>query len=593
MALTGDFLTLKGVTEIAKNGQAELHNLMGATSEAEYYEKLVQEVLNKLDNLIGIFKRGERGVLSELNASSLSDLEKRFKDFYSESGHSQFVNINLSKIIKAKYEAAIGNEKAKLREEYSNILYNLMVEACKELEFDITKSSEFNDEMKKVALTRIGELLKKYGFDSGLKSTGKGGITMTSKIVQWDTGSDLSFFPELASSITIARLEVLKRRAAELTIGKNNIYNEKDKAQLQRIAETKTFKKTSSNDKASVNIGFVIGEITQGKTPTEAKALAGPVLEQKNLDIKRAILKEIDSKYRNTAGKIIDKMVGDYSTSTMFFAGNSPEQLKGTLGELSAMHAITHLLGFTEPTDEIINWVATNKTKGKQLSIDIILKNFKNIKCVERGDIPDFGIQIKDVENNRVEFVDASFDYIMEKLKIDTKHIESAFFSDDFNVPYEFNLETEQYVPMFDWKNRLHNYQDFLNMEAEIDATVAEFKSYLMLHAADFLYMGLGDEFISSLATLSSELTALSGNVLYIVRDTPFFASEMLIKIRASIQKSITNVKNPFKIESYINDLDNEAGNLNIISYLNQKGPDRRDVHEYGVKLKSSYLFSK
>lgn len=596
MAISGDFFTLSGVKDIANKGQTELHNLLGVSSEAEYYEKLIMQILNRLDYLIGIFKRGEQGVLSELNASSLSDLEQRFKKFYLESGHAQFVNVNLSKIIKAEYESAIGAEKAQLRETYTNILYNLMIEACKELQYDITKTSEFNDGMKKAALAKVGELLKKYGFDSNLRSTGKGGITLTSKIIQWDTNSNLSFFPELASSMTIARLEVLRRRAAELTLGETNNFSKVEQKQLQNIAEAKVFKKTSSDTGASVNIGFIIGEITQGKTPTEAKAWTGSLLAQKNTDIKRAILREINSEYRRTAEKIIDKMVGDYSTSTMFFSGNSAEQLKGTLGEISAMHAITHLLGFTEPTDDIINWVATNKTKGKQLSIDIILKNFKNIKCVNRGEIPDFGIQVKDVENNRVEFVDASFDYIMEKLKIETTSVESVFFSDDFNIPYEFNLETQKYVHMFDWKNRLENAQDFLEIEAQIDNTVAEFKSFLTLHAADFLYMGLGDEFISSLATLSTELNTLSGNILYIVRDTPFFASEMLIKIRASIQQSINNIKNPFKIESYLDDLDSEAGSLNIISYLNAKGtnnPNLKNIHEYGVKLKSSYLFSK
>ena len=594
-----NYFTLEGVKSIAEKGEQELHNLMGATSEADYYEKLIQEVLNKLDHLIGILKKGEREVLDALGAKDLSDLEKRFQDFYINSGYSQFVNINLSKIVKTKYEEATNAQKAKLYETYRNILYNLLDEACKSIGEDISSSKQFTDETRKAALTKMAELLRKYGFD-GSSGTGKGGLTYTSKIVQWDSkDGDLSFFPELASSITIRRLEVLRRQAAELALKENHMYSNEEKEQLIHIAETKVFKSSASDTQASVNIGFIIGNITEGKTPTEAKALSGPILKQKNEEIRDAIVHEINPQYQKTAKKIIDKMLntgGDsIDTSTMFFSGASAEQLKGTLGEIGAMHAITNLLGYKEPTDEIIQWVATNKTQGKQLSIDIILKNFKNIKCVDRGEVPDFGVQIKDVENNRVDFVDASFDYIMEKLKINTTYIENTFFSDDFNIPYEYNLETQRYVPMFEWKNRLANAEDFLAMEAQIDTTVQEFKSYLMLHAADFLYMGLGDEFVSSLATLNSELNTLSGNILYIVRDTPFFASEMLIKIRASIQKSITNVKNPFKIESYIGDLDSEAGSLNIISYLNAQntGKKVKEIHEYKVKLTSSYLFSK
>jgi hypothetical protein len=272
----------------------------------------------------------------------------------------------------------------------------------------------------------------------------------------------------------------------------------------------------------------------------------------------------------------------------MFYSGDF-SQLRGLLGEIAAIHAVAHLLG--KPVDMgLVQWVATEKHGGKQLSIDAILKNLANVNTVHI-DEPNFGLQMKNVQDNKVTFVDASFESIMNKLGINALNIENVLYSDNFNIGYEYNLETQQYVPMFSWKNRLERSEDFLQVEAQIDNIVADIQLFFQQYAADFLYMGFSDAFVSSLATLSTQLGfQTSGNVLYIVRERPFFASEMLIKIRAALQNAKDQVvNNPFTIEAYINKLDSDSSSFNIISHLNGEGTIAKHV----LKMKSNYLFHK
>ena len=593
MAINGDFFTLHGLATIAQEGQEELLQLTRSESDLQFRQKLIQDLLNKLDHLIGLFKAAEASMLAKLNAKNLNDLENRMKKFYSDTGYSQFVDIDPAKILKANFEAATNEQKAALREEYIQILENLLTEA--QLSERIVEDTAFNEGARKAVLTKVSELLRLYGFDSGNRATGKGGLTISSKIIKWDDKGNLSFFPELASSIVINRLEEMKRLARDTAVNRSKKqFTPTQIAQLERVTHIDKGRKRVSANEASINLGLKIGEITGGLKETDARSMNKTELQENNELIIQAILQQINPKYRDTARRIMTTMLyGSGGKDTMFYVGSSAAQLKGILGEIGTMHAVCDLLGLKEPSDDIIKWVASETSNGKQLSVDIVLKHFANIRIENKDIEADLGIQVKNVENDKVHFVDASMESIMKKLEIDTQHLENVFFSDDFNVGYEYNLETKQFVPMFSWQARLENAQEFLVIESMIDYTVRDIYNFLSLYSAEFLYMGLGDEFINSLATLSEELSGLSGNVLYIVRDRPFFASNMLIKIRQSVQNSVNQIDTgPLKIQAYISKLDDDKGNFNIISYLNSKGTENaQHIHEHTVKLKSSFLF--
>lgn len=590
MALNGDFLTLEGVFQIAEEGQEEVYNLMGSKSQLEFRKKILEDTLNKLNRLIELFQAAEAQVLSQLNAKNLLDLENRFKKFYSESGYSQFTNIDIAKTIKAEFEAATDESKADLREKYITILNNLVIEAAN----TVPKDKRFQENAQAAIITEVGRLLKKFGFDRGMKTTGsgRGGITVTSKIIKWDENGNLSFFPELATSIITARLDNMMIKASnEAALKAKGNYSPADLEQLKRLTDMST-KSQVGKTNASVNIGFTIGKLTGGATQTDAKLWDKNTLTLKNNQIRYAIVLQMPTQYRMTADRIIQQMLNQ--NEYMFYIGKSAEQLKGVLGEVAAMHAIADLLGMDKPNDEIINWVATNLKGGKQLSIDIILKNFTTVKF-ENTDIDSkFGIQIKNVESNRVNFVDASMDTIMNKLGLEPQHLEDVFFSDDFNIGYEYDLTSQKYVPMFSWKNRLYNYVGFLQAENMIDEAVEDIRSFLKLYSAEFVYMGFDDSFIDSLATLSNELESIGGNILYIVRDTPFFASEMLIQIRDALAQTMSQAAaGPLKIENYIAKLDSDNKQaVNIINYKNSHNTVE-DLKKHKVKLTSSYLFSK
>ncbi len=592
MAINGNFFTLNGIATIAQEGQDELLHLTQSESTIQFRQKLIQEILNKLDHLIGLFKSAEAAMLAELHAKNLEDLENRLKNFYIDSGYSQFVDIDMAKILKANFEATTDKQKAEQREQNIQILENLLNEALKDLDDDLVGDPAFNEGARKAVLTRVSELLRLYGFSASNSRTGKGGLTISSKIIKWDENGNLDFFPELATSMVRARVNEMKRQLNIINVGRNKSkFNKTQQQQLRRILKVNPKKKRVTKDSASVNLGIIIGNVTQGLKETDAASMDKHELNRNNEIICQAIVQQLPTKYQETARKIINKMLAQ--KDTMFYVGSSAAQLKGILGEIGAMHAISNLLGLEEPSEEIIQWVATNTTKGKQLSIDIVLKHFTNIKLKNKDIEADLGVQIKNIEDDRVSFADASMDLIMSKLNINTKHLEDVFFSDDFNVGYEYNLETQQYVPMFSWKARLTNAEDFLTLESTIDEVVADIYSYLNLYAAEFLYMGLGDEFVNALATLSNELSNLSGNVLYIVRDRPFFASNMLIQIRQTVQNSINQINSgPLKIQAYIDKIDKDDGEFNIISYFNRKGTNNaQHIHEHNVKLKSSFLF--
>ena len=590
MAINGDFLTLDGVWDILDYGQQEIYNLMNTTSQLQFRKKTLAETLNKLDHLIGLFKVAEKGALTQLHAQNLEELEQRFKDFYAQSGYSQFINIDLAKIIKAEFETATGAGRSELREKYIVILNNLVVEACN----TIGQNPAFIQGSEKAVLTEVSRLLKKYGFDSGNVATGqgKGGLTVSSKIIHWDQQGNLSFFPELATSIVSARLNTMMTKAADkAALATNRHYSKEEKDQLKRLTSMST-KNSIQQLTASTNIGFQIGKITEGATETQAKTWDKNTLISKNNNIRYAIVLQLPPAYRKTANKIIKAMLD--KNEYMFFVGVSAEQLRGVLGEIASMHAVAHFLGLTEPDDEIIEWVATERKKGKQLSVDIVLKKFTNIKFDHQDIEGDFGIQVKNVEDNRIDFVDTSMETILDKLGIKSQYIEDIVFSKDFNIEYEYNLVTSKYVPMFSWAARLYGWQSFLIVENKIDQAVEDLRIFLQQYSAEFMYMGFGDGFVNSLATLSNQLNKLSGNIIYIIRDVPYFASEMLIKIRKALQYSMDEtISNPLRINTYISKLESDQKqDVNIINFKNS-GNDVEELRRHNVKVKSSVLFPK
>ncbi len=584
-----DFFTISGLQDIVVNGQNELYGLMGVKSDIEYRKKILEEALNKLDYLIGVFKKAESGVLSALNAKDLSDLENKFNNFYTQSGYGKFVSTNFMKIMKGNFLAASDQEALKERERYIQILNNLLGEALrKEGLTELPKDKRMQDAVLQI----VANLIQQYGFVKGMGGSGKGGITWKkSSGIRFNNLKNgqvgLSFIPELMTTIVKSRMDNMITQATHgATSTKKNHRNKNfDIDQFKRITSLQVDSKTSFTS-AEVNIGFRIGQLAGNTTETDAKAWDSDTLISTNNNIKYAILKELDPAYQSTGLIIINNMLNQ--NPYMFYSGDF-SQLRGLLGEIAAIHAVADLTG--KPIDMgLVQWVATEKHKGKQLSIDGVLRNFTNIMPIHI-DEPDFGLQMKNVQGNTVDFVDASFESVMDKLGINTPNIENVLYSDNFNVGYEYNLETQQYVPMFSWYNRLERSVEFLQVEKQIDVLVADIESFFQQYAADFLYMGFGDKFISSLATLSAQLNFhTGGNVLYIVREQPYFASEMLIKIREALGSAKEKiVSNPFKISAYINKLEGEESKFNIIEHLNENGT----IGKHALQIKTSYLFHK
>lgn len=290
---------------------------------------------------------------------------------------------------------------------------------------------------------------------------------------------------------------------------------------------------------------------------------------------------------------------------TMFFVGDSFTGVEGILGEISAVIAITKLLG-PKYEDKALSWIGSqvgsnknSKSYGKQPSIDVLVDNL-----VDGKSKADFGFQVKNTMTpitdirHYVNFADKDLMEILRGAGIESEDIQKVYISDVYNVPYKRLGNT--YVKVganTSWNHHdpaSRGFKQYTKIDEAIDNLVPNINIYLTQFASDFIYMSLPD-FPEALATLDESLNkSARGNFCYIVGDTAFFAIEMLKDLQTQLEalKQIKREEEQKSIQMGLQLSAYFSNGSNRVSYTIVDTKNGSAASEnLGIRMKSSYGF--
>ena len=579
MALGANFLTVPGVETIADDGQKAIDKLLEEAGKSRTFEFLVADTKNKLLNLKDQLEKQQNELLRKLNCSSLEELKGRVDSFYADSGYQKFTGVDLKSIINS-FTLVTDQGMQERQELYERILYNSMREDVME----ILSSSKIINAVRDDAIAIVHRAVSSF--------SNKGVTVKEGKFISKDENGALRILATESTAAFKRNLSNLQKTAA-LNKAKTK-KSERGKIDLAReLIKPIPAKAKMGKNEITMDFGARIATIAGKFTPEEAKKLPPQELGKINAEIRELIVGQLDFKYQPLARKLINQMLNKSGGQYTFFLSGSSQQLEGILGEIAAVHAIVHILG-PQGYSKAVDWVATRKISGKQLSVDIILRDIAGI---------DIGIQvkntIKDLDKSiKIPFADASIETIFNKLNIPTEHLEDVMTSNIFNVPFRLNGQTYEkvssgYTPDDPVQQDL--FTRFLKAEEIIDETSLLIKAYLLQYAPNLLYMSLGDSFEKEVANLNSSISSATGNLIYLVGNKIYFATEMLQNIydRFNELEKIEQLKQQsiLSMTIYIPRLEKGEQSMNIVNYFNGTAGKSKGLSKYSTKMKTSYTF--
>ena len=584
---------------------------MLATSLRVDTDNLVDRVIAELNEVIELLKSRQNEFLNLFGCKDTAEFEARVASYYAYDNLMNFTGSQLRNIVNDFKTAQDDRIK-----EVTNLLSQMLD--------NVKNNPNLQKSLEAKAIRLYKETAEKYSpaYFMQLISAGLSGAEFGGGILGGQKGLQGTQAIKGTGRFDSTGQEILEVSAASITEAFNEhlkemekIYwenlNKNEKDVPESIMHTKlllsgfTTSKVSSN-KAEITLGTMWSQelnslLSRMKNNKNNPDLMEKDLKEFNNKIKIKILDTLnisDGNIRNFAKKRIEDML--VNDKTMFLIGNSPAQLEGILGEINAVVAISRLLG-KNFTPKIINWIGSQKvgTYKRQPSVDIVLRDIAGIK---------FGIQVKNTMDNldipdishEIGFADKSIKETFHQLGVGTDAIEDVYVADVYNVPYK--REGDSYVEVGYGTPFVHNdstapyFRRYVTVDILIDSIVDSMNTLLTMFAPDFLYMGLGDSFVSKLATLDNSLKSLKGvggNYVYIVGPRVYFAHDMLSKLVKQLEalKSLDNQEQQmsFKLEAYFGKLKGETTSFNIVSDLNNFGGKGGSKHT--IKMRSSWLF--
>lgn len=564
--------TVEGLQLASDTGNKIIDSLYDALEMVTGTSSQIEAVKRQLNDYISGLEDEEKNLLSKfgISCSQVADgekeLQQKFSNFYNRSGLINFTGPQLEKLILDDYRAGILTKNAEITRYIKNVIQPAMAQISikegTEL-YRIEAAKAFNDVINGM-IAKVKESGTQVDFKGKVSS--KRGISTEGNIY--------------ASRITKAQIERIE------FLMKQSGFTSKTKPKVST---------TISNNSIITQVNFNWYDITKGMTATEASKLDVRELNQMNERIVDLIVSNVNSHYGDLIRSYLNRMI--YAEPYMFFVGKNVNAITGLLGEMSALIAISELLG-SSYRHKIVQWVAQEKSGGKQLSIDILLKDIA-------------GIQVKNTSKNfselpelRIDFAEGSGREILYKLEqaygIQLTDLEEVFESDGFNVPAAARGGKYKEVGIdyaFKHGAEPKDWQDFLKAYDAMKKTIEKAETFMTAFAPDFLYMSGGTVFQNQLANLSDAISgAINGagmmraNDLYIVGGMPFFASTMLKEIEDNLTK-LTTLQEKARVfdlhgtmTAYIK---GEKVSYNYVAYKNAH--DGEDAQNIRMRLTSSY----
>ncbi len=592
-----DLMTLAGVAQVAEEGQRSFNMLMAL--EHLDTDNLVQQAINHIQEKIEQLEGKEQEFLSMFDCSSTEAFKSRVANYYYYNNLIEFTGANLKSIVE-EFKSAT-NEKIKERARTIEVMISNLIQSdlVKDAPWDLAKAFQNGQVTNEIANYVTNKIIDAL---SG-KGLGGGGILVSTDFGSSKKKDDGSEIFEIAANLTTKafdeHLHDLQSKVDKKLTGLTKNSDEYQAIKTARILLKETKNNSTINglrmeQSFGVQWSDLISKATKGGT---GKGLDINVSEEELKKINDQIADNILNRLNLDAtmhtfakGRIYDMLNKD---PKMFFVGHSYTQLEGILGEINSVIAIVGLLG-EKYRPRAMQWIGSQmgKYSKKQPSIDIVLREIGGVQ---------FGVQIKNTASTLTEdvshyisFADKSIDEIFNALS-GSEAIKDVYIADVFNVPYKRKgNEYKQVGYNTRWEHNdpaAEGFQTYVEIDKQIDEIVTQMNMYLTRFAPDFLYMGLGNDFRSRLATLDNEVIQTGGNFVYIVGPNVFFAKEMLQKLKKQLEV-LTDLKKAseqtsFRLEAYFGKLKGETGKFNIVSALNGRG----DLASHTIKMRSSWGF--
>lgn len=597
-----NFNTLDGVSNVATEGQRAF-NMLSGTNYLDT-SNLVQQTIDHLEQKIHDLEKTEQDFLNTFNCDSLGTFAKRVEEYYNNYHMMKFTGVNLQNIVK-DFRAQLDAQDLE-RQRRFNELFQAFLNSY--IQGPLTQEWTAMLQGKEVTQALVQEVIGEF-IHMINSIRGGGGLQFEAQTRRFsssttDTTAALTLVASRGTKAFKTYLDEVYEKAAT---GAQLPYTSRQGGKKYLQLNTNTH---VTSHQATVSFAVKWADIirssgTKMLTASEIKdklqkgELTENDIANKNQEIIKLICKELNvsGEYKKfVENRLIDMLKVD---NFMFFVGNSFTGLEGILGEISAVIAITHLLG-EKYTDKALAWIGSQPGvySKKQPSIDLVINNI-----VDGAVKAQFGLQVKNTVDelntdisHYVNFANTDVRRILDNAGVGSSAIENVYISDTYNVPYKRigNIYQEVgYDTTFNHQNSAR-FRFYTQLDRLIDNIVNSINIYLARFASDFIYMQNPD-FHDVLATLDNEVINVntSGNFCYIVGPKVYFANEMLQDLRnqLSILQSLKRkeLQADLQFETYFSKIGEKGGqDFNIVSYMNGKG----NLKDYSLKMRSSWGFS-
>ena len=609
MALNSKLLTLSGNIEILDDSQAVVRKLYGLEEQeldAQRIRTQLESIIAQLGILILSLQQEENNFLTALGYGTGESGKKEFKEavkaFYQTKAR-RFYGPNVRDIIQG-YEAGSKSR----QQETANYFSTLLEQICGK---KVAKVIDGNIlEIEGIAADKvIDSFLNELNIATGRSTSrkrGSGSLYGSGFVEEVNKDTTRFLLNKLSPTVKDITNEAIK--GIKQGNNKNNILYQNQSADKLKSSITID----SNND--LIKLGFEWASLTGGATSSNFSGDLQDTNKKIIAQIARAIAK--DGIEEKIAIEVMEsKFLSNSNKDDLFLVGQGTTLITGILGEIAAVLAIYNLFKGNINIKDALGWVATEKNKGKQLSVDMVLKyqghpigiqvknTTKDVNLIH-NDILEIGFAQGQLRGN---------ESILKKLGFndgDEESIASALESDTFNVPYKLEgktyVQTPRSTTLHHGVDNAANFKRFVDIDFEIQKVAEQIHLFFQQFMPDFLYMSLGEDATNKLAKLEEETketaARIKGNAVYMVADRVAFASDMIQTFQQDLQilkdaykdNEINTQTMHLKLQTSFKQSGKNGLSLeNIVEYLNRHGRDSTSLASYNSRLKSSWGFDR
>ena len=561
MAITQKNLSIDGVNEIVKEGQAVISSIDK--------KQRIDDTINRLISLIDDLEKKELEMLQRLgyrSAKTAADAIQMFKfdvsAKYKEMGLNKFVGGDLKEKFIKNYIYNTKKEKdnkIELREQLLNFIKE---------NINITKDME-DDDIKKL----IHTIIKPGGLEATVTENGTKLRATYADFIKIDDQGAIGYYLDRITPTIEKRLDDII----------TNPQWAKKYPELKKIG----FNKRKHLKKNSGQVDFTLKsewyDLTKNIENIIDKNPNDPRVKATNQAITELIVREVEG--ANNQAYVRQLITNMWTTNPkMFVVKGNEKNITGILGEISVLAAFKQLF-----PNLSIEWIAKETSNGtKQVSIDLLITSAAKT----------YGIQVKntsvsDFDYLRIDFLkDINIDTLFSRLfgedsSPKMEKIKTSLEASHFNFSYNLQEGTEGTIAV------KGSNDEFDGVEEQLLKLRDDIHLFLSYYAPEMIFADTLDD-KGVLANLNDKLRneSVTGNTLYMVAGRPFFISDQLKKIK----QQLISIKNTIEKVQQVEPLEyfkiSESGKT-IVDYVNEQKSNEKSMalKDISIKLHSSFLF--